>query len=336
MASPASSTTPGKYKQVVVHPLVLLSVVDHYTRTAKDTQKRVVGILLGEISQGKVDITNSYAVPFEEESKENIWYLDHNYHEEMFAMFKKISAREKVVGWYSTGPKIRPVDLEINDMLRQYTSDPIMVIIDVNPKDDLEIPTTAYYAVEASPEEKSSQRQTFVHIPSEVGAYEAEEVGVEHLLRDIRGMNESSLTDQVHNKLTSLKGMKKRMEEMAKYLDNVVKGRLPVNHQIIYNIQNMFNLSPNLSAPSTVKAFITQNNDNMMAIYLSSMLRSVIALHNLIDNKLHNRETEKTEREDRKKTPEEREKEKQKKEQEEKEKAKKAEEEAEKKARGGK
>lgn len=36
---------------VVVHPLVLLSIVDHYTRVAKDTNKRVVGVLLGEKCQ---------------------------------------------------------------------------------------------------------------------------------------------------------------------------------------------------------------------------------------------------------------------------------------------
>jgi hypothetical protein len=47
--------------QVVVHPLVLLSVTDHYTRVAKDTNRRVVGVLLGEVFRGKVDITNSYA-----------------------------------------------------------------------------------------------------------------------------------------------------------------------------------------------------------------------------------------------------------------------------------
>ena len=49
---------PGK---AVVHPLVLLSVVDHYSRVAKDTDKRVVGVLLGTTHKGVVDITNSYA-----------------------------------------------------------------------------------------------------------------------------------------------------------------------------------------------------------------------------------------------------------------------------------
>ena len=34
-------------EKVVVHPLVLLSIVDHYNRVARDTRKRVVGVLLG-------------------------------------------------------------------------------------------------------------------------------------------------------------------------------------------------------------------------------------------------------------------------------------------------
>jgi 26S proteasome regulatory subunit N8 len=51
-------TTP---EQVVVHPLVLLSVVDHYNRVAKDTRKRVIGLLLGETHRGRTDVTNSFA-----------------------------------------------------------------------------------------------------------------------------------------------------------------------------------------------------------------------------------------------------------------------------------
>lgn len=47
--------------KVVLHPLVLLSVVDHYNRVAKDTRKRVVGVLLGEVHKGTVDVTNSFA-----------------------------------------------------------------------------------------------------------------------------------------------------------------------------------------------------------------------------------------------------------------------------------
>merc|ERR1719379_1453635 len=57
----ARARAPGAPDAVVVHPLVLLSVVDHYNRVARDSKKRVVGVLLGETSKGQVHVTNSYA-----------------------------------------------------------------------------------------------------------------------------------------------------------------------------------------------------------------------------------------------------------------------------------
>jgi 26S proteasome regulatory subunit N8 len=48
-------------EEVIVHPLVLLGAVDHYNRVAKDTKKRVVGVLLGNTFKGKCHIVNSFA-----------------------------------------------------------------------------------------------------------------------------------------------------------------------------------------------------------------------------------------------------------------------------------
>lgn len=50
-------------KKVVVHPLVLLSVVDHFNRVSKTQNvKRVVGVLLGSMKPDKtLDIANSFA-----------------------------------------------------------------------------------------------------------------------------------------------------------------------------------------------------------------------------------------------------------------------------------
>lgn len=79
-------------------------------------------------------ISHTVAVPFEEDPrKPEIWFVDHNYHENMYGMFKKVNAKEAVVGWYSTGPTIRPADLEINELWRRYTPNPVMVIINVAP-----------------------------------------------------------------------------------------------------------------------------------------------------------------------------------------------------------
>jgi len=279
------------FEKVVVHPIVLLSVVDHYNRVAKDTKKRVVGFLLGSVSKGVIDVTNCYAVPFEEDERDlKIWYLDHSYHEQMSAMFKKVNASEKIVGWYSTGPKIKPGDLQIDALVRRYTPNPVLVIVDVKPK-ALGIPTEAYHAVEEIREGQQLQ-WTFTNVPSEIGASESEEVGVEHLLRDVKDMTISTLANRVTQKLGALKGLAARLSEVDGYLQNVLSGRLPVNHRIIYQLQDIFNLLPNLNVEELVKAFAVKTNDMMLAIYLSSIIRAVVALHNLVDNRLVNKEKE--------------------------------------------
>ncbi|KAL2939812.1 26S proteasome non-ATPase regulatory subunit 7-like protein A [Bienertia sinuspersici] len=246
-------------EKVVVHPLVLLSIVDHYNRVARDTKKRVVGILLGSTYKGTVDVTNSYAVPFEEDDKDSsIWFLDHNYHESMFSMFRRINAKEHVVGWYSTGPKLRENDLDIHRLFTDYVPNPVLVIIDVQPE-ELGIPTKAYYAVEEVKENATQKSQ------------------------------------KVTGKLAALKGLDARLREIRSYLELVIDGKLPLNHEILYHLQDVFNLLPNLSVPELVKAFAVKTNDMMLVIYLSSLIRSVIALHNLINNKMLNKEHEKAE-----------------------------------------
>ncbi len=64
----------------VIHPIVLLSVVDHYTREAAQTQRRVCGVLLGSLKDGVVDITNCFAgevVLFMEKRRRSlgVWFL---------------------------------------------------------------------------------------------------------------------------------------------------------------------------------------------------------------------------------------------------------------------
>lgn len=91
---------------------------------------------------------DSRLVPFEEDDRDpSVWFLDHNYVESMNDMFKKVNAREKLIGWYHSGPKLRASDLEINDLFKRYTPNPLLVIIDVQPKES-GVPTDAYFAVE--------------------------------------------------------------------------------------------------------------------------------------------------------------------------------------------
>lgn len=133
-----------------------------------------------------------------------------------------------------------------------------------------------------------------MHVPTTIEAEEAEEIGVEHLLRDIKDLSTGTLSTRVADRLHSLRGLGSRLQEIRDYLDAVVKGELPVNHQIMYNLQDIFNLLPNLESVerngypgakdddgSARRPFTVATNDQLLVMYLSSLIRAVIALHDL-------------------------------------------------------
>ncbi|XP_076033933.1 regulatory particle non-ATPase 8 isoform X2 [Oratosquilla oratoria] len=284
--------------KVVVHPLVLLSVVDHFNRMSRiGNTKRVVGVLLGSWrGKGVLDVSNSFAVPFDEDDKDkSVWFLDHDYLENMYHMFKKVNAREKIVGWYHTGPKLHQNDIAINDLVRRYCSNSVLVIIDAHPS-NVGLPTEAYYSVEEVHDDGTPTNKTFEHVTSEIGAEEAEEVGVEHLLRDIKDTVVGSLGQRITTQLLGLRGLHKQLSEVATYLQQVIDGTLPVNHTIVYQLQDMFNLLPDITNLDLVKSLYVKTNDQLLVVYTASLIRSIIALHNLINNKLANTDAEKREK----------------------------------------
>lgn len=313
-------------RSVTVAPLVLLSVVDHYNRTVKNTKKRCVGVLLGENipnSKATVRVTNSFAIPFEEDDRNsNVFFLDHNYVDSMSDMCRKINAKEKVIGWYHSGPKLKSNDLQINDLFKRYHPDPVLLVIKVNDKSN-GLPTDAYMSVQEIKNDGTETEKTFNHIPSIIEAEEPEEIGVEHLLREIRNQAEGLLTVKIANQLKSLRALNYRLKNITDYLNKVLNKQLPVNHVILGKLQNVFNLLPNLISTDDIKVISDNNagssvrqpyqlrdsegnlnitefsdlnqalqiktNDNLMIIYISSLINSVISFNDLIENKMENK-----------------------------------------------
>merc|ERR1711879_453417 len=62
------------------------------------------------------------------------------------------------------------------------------------------------------------------------------------------------------------------------------------NQDILQNLQLVYNLLPNLSRPELQRALAIKNNDHSVSVYVASIVRSVLALDRLIDNKIENRD----------------------------------------------
>ena len=58
------------------------------------------------------------------------------------------------------------------------------------------------------------------------------------------------------SQVSALKSLQSKLQDISRYLGQVTEGKLPVNHPIIYQLQDVFNLLPNLNVPDLMKVDI--------------------------------------------------------------------------------
>ena len=230
----------------------------------------------------------------------------------MFLMMKKvsiaqtqISQKEKFLGWYTTGSSFKAHDSQINAVFSKYNENPVFLVVDVEHNNELGIPTQAFITKEEVDPKTGSIMKSFFHIESKVEAHEPEEIGVEHLLREIKEISLNSLSSNIALKLQTLQGLSGKIREIVQYLKDVKEGKLPPNNKIIFLLQEIINELPNLNSEDLIKAYSAKNNDMMFAVYICAMMRCLLALHTLIfvgkDNEEKVKEKEEMEKEKEKK-----------------------------------
>lgn len=250
-------------QNVSIAPLVLLSVVDHYKRLST---LRVVGILLGSANSHNVSVTNSFAVPFEE-SDEGI-FLDTSYLQNMFDLYYKVSCKEKIVGWYHSGPKLCKSDLEITKAVAQYTKAPILAVVNVHMNTN-GIPCQVF---------RLGRDSDLVHMNVRIGADETEEVGVEHLLRDIKEGTGCSIKDKIVDVTDSLKMYESSLLAIIEYLEEIEAGRRP-NKKILKLLQEILNSVPRY-----------EEEVDLNKVYVSEITSAFITMNDLQRNKIERKQ----------------------------------------------
>jgi 26S proteasome regulatory subunit N8 len=275
------------YERVAVHPIVLLSIADHHNRVAHTNRtRRVLGVLLGDEWKGTVNVLQSFAVPFEEDPNDpSIWFVDTNYIDDMYALHRKVTLKEKIVGWYTSKSTVSQNDLDIHHLMRRYNPNPVFITTDVGASDPHEIPVSAFIGAERVRPDGQPIVTSFQNVPTTVDFLEVEEIGVEQLLRDIKDVDVSEIGTTWTNSVHGLAALEHRLRGISAYLGDVIEKKLPVDNEIIGLTQSIFNLLPNLTLPDTVEALATKSDDSAFLVFVSQLCRSVVALHELVNHR---------------------------------------------------
>ncbi|KAL0234395.1 hypothetical protein PCE1_001431 [Barthelona sp. PCE] len=270
--------------KVILHPTVLLSVIDHYERVQdpeKDDQ-RVIGVLLGSKTRGVVDVINCYGIPFEE-SEEGVVFLDSQFVENMYSLFKKVSSHERIVGWYSTGTSLSNSDIQIQKIFKQFSTNPVYVLIQTGGSHDF--PAKAYCSTITSSADGREVVETMSPIACERGELEAEMIGVEYLLRDIKGHQEETVSSNIANKRRATDALREQIAQVLSFLE-VADITKPSVRRVLLLLQDVITTKPSAKDQRVAEALAVVTQEIAAASLTAATGSLLTIVHDVIDNRV--------------------------------------------------
>jgi COP9 signalosome complex subunit 6 len=278
---------------VHIHPLVVMSLADHYTREKLQNKKdRAIGLLFGK-QKGQVvtifesfELANLDAKTLEEFEKNEL------------EIFKQIYPDYECVGWYSTGDKVRDGDKKMHQSVTKTVEEekegaadwrserPLYVLLDPAPKEDQrDLPLQVFEeAVKILDNKKTTE---FVKSVFRLTSDEAERVTVVHCARVItgdEGKEQSAVTTPYTTLKKAITSLNERLRILHKFLEDVQKGKVKADQKTLRRIKALCQRLPTMDTPSFRDDFFSEYNDALLVTYLASITKSQSSLNSLVEN----------------------------------------------------
>lgn len=259
---------------VEVHPVVVLSVLDHHTRRPEGAG-RVIGTLLGRRDGDKVEVTNCFAVPHAERGDEVAIGKDFN--RQMLSLHLRANRKECVVGWYATAlpdedgfKRIADTSSLIHEFYAaECDSDPVHLVVDTGLMQD----RLALKAYKSTPLQVKGEplANMFHEIRLQLAASASDKICLDTMIAADHSKLNSNLLLSVSNLLDML-------NTATHYIDKVLKGDLPPDDDYATIIADTLSQVPNIPNDIFDDIFTDTLQDLLMVTYLSHLTRTQLAV----------------------------------------------------------
>ena len=277
--------------RVNVEPVVLFNIVDHFSRRDQG-QDFVVGTLLGTEDNGVVTVSSCFPVPHTE--VEDQIALNSNFHTTMLALQQRITPKQKVVGWYSTGESINENTTLFHEFYGQDVERPVHLLLDLG-LGERRMSCKAFTSTALT---LGSERvgTAFRDICCTVASGESDRAGIDPLLKlgerapppaaaakggkakaGPAGVQAGS-AGEAESVEATVKKLLQTLEGVTEYVDKVVKGSEVADPAVVRLLQQLVAAAPRLPTESFGKMFNTQVQDMLTIVYLANLTRTQLAL----------------------------------------------------------
>ncbi|KAK7061996.1 eukaryotic translation initiation factor 3 subunit F [Favolaschia claudopus] len=272
-AAPPAPRTPTS---ITIHPVALFSILDHYLRR-NDQQPRVIGTLLGTRSPDntQVHVRSSFAV-LHSENEEQV-AVDMEYHRTMYELHSRVTPKETIVGWYSTGSNLNTYSALIQNFYSQETAphQAIHVALNTGAEEGEQAGVQAYVSSPVGVFPKP-ENCIFVPVPVRLQFQEAERSGLDLLTQT--ALSPNSTTPQpvtsIENLESALTTVSQMLDRVLAYVRQVLAGEVPGDKALGRYLMDTLGVAAIGEKGGEDKAFNASLQDTLMISYLANLVRA--------------------------------------------------------------
>ncbi|GIL60036.1 hypothetical protein Vafri_14657 [Volvox africanus] len=290
-----------------LHPLVLINVSDHHTRTKANTpgasptglaSPAVMGCLLGSQSGRTVDIRNSFEVRYNMAADGSV-ELDVAFLLKKQEQYKQVFKTLDVVGWYATGSVATDMHMQCQRKISEVVEGPVFLLLDpVVDHSRKDLPVTLYETELHLSPDSGAPGLVFVRAPYAIETSDAERIGVDQVARILpsgRATGSEQLSAQLASMHSAIKMLLERLRLVHEALGRVVAAgptadaaaaaaaSVPYPHSLLRQVSSLIHSLPACDTEAFNREYLTEYNDTLLTLYLAAMTRGTHIANEVVD-----------------------------------------------------
>ncbi|CAL8139330.1 unnamed protein product [Orchesella dallaii] len=275
---------------VSLHPLVIMNISEHWTRTRAQNDgkhSQVLGAIIGQHKGRHLEIMNSFELVFT--VHEGLVVIDRDYYRTKEEQFKQVFSEMDFLGWYTTGDLPSPADIHVHKQICEIYESPVLLKLNPVARNVDQLPVSIFESIIDIV--SGDATMLFVQLPYVLATEEAERIGVDHVARmSASEASESSLVaDHLTSQHSAIKMLHSRVRLILDYVRAVEKGEAPMCHDALRLAKSLSHRLPVIQ-PDRFKAdFYEQCSDVSLITYLGMITKGCEEAHQFITrfNMLH-------------------------------------------------
>lgn len=285
VSAPISDNSSGSLA-VLLHPLVIINVSEHYTRTRAQNDGagvNVFGAILGVQDGRRIELFNSFELVVN--TVDGADMIDAEFLESKSMQFKEVFPNLDLLGWYTTGPAVTEAHMEVHKQMMSGNESPLFLLLDPAPKATArELPLSVFESVVEIKDD--NQTTAFINTGYGLATEEAERIGIDHVAK-VSGSTGPSVSSEVTLHLSThrsaMEMMRERIVIIRNYLQAVEAGEIPRNHQILREIAGLCSRLPIGSDSTAGTKFLKNTNDALLISYMAMMTKGFNAMSEMLE-----------------------------------------------------